>query len=281
MSIVINTNVSSLNAQRHLSLNTINLHKTMEKLASGFRINKAADDAAGLQISETLRAQIRGSQKALDNVQDGVSILNMMDGAMSTITENIQRMRELAVQAANDTLASTQRSAIKLELDQLALDITRVSDATDFNGVKVLNGSMASNFFIQVGPNANNTVDRIDMAAGNTFADIDATALAVNNLIVTDNANSQTTISTLDAALATVNGRRATVGALTNRLQSAATNLQVNIENLSAAESRIRNVDVAKESAQLSRNQILQQASSTILAQANQSPQIALSLLKG
>jgi flagellin len=281
MSLVINTNTASINAQRFLSANTQALGKTMEKLASGYRINKGADDSAGLQISETLRAQIRGSQKAMDNVQDGTNVLNIMDGAMAQITENIQRMRELAVQAANDTLASTQRTAIKNEIDELSKDITRISDATEYNGVKLINGTQ-SNFFVQVGANANNTVDRIDMASsGNVFADIDATALSVNNLTVSDSANAQTSISTLDTALTTVNNRRATIGALTNRLQSAANNLSVNVENLSAAESRIRNVDVAKESAQLTRNQILQQASSTILAQANQSPQLALSLLRG
>jgi flagellin len=281
MTLVINTNVASINAQRYLSTNTMQLNKSMERLASGYRINKGADDSAGLQISETLRAQIRGSQKALDNVQDGTNVLNIMDGAMAQITENIQRMRELAVQAANDTLASTQRTAIKNEIDELSKDITRISDATEYNGVKLLNGTQ-SNFFVQVGANANNTVDRIDMASsGNVFADIDATALSVNNLTVSDNTNAQTSISTLDSALTTVNNRRATIGALTNRLQSAANNLSVNIENLSSAESRIRNVDVAKESAQLTRNQILQQASSTILGQANQSPQLALSLLRG
>jgi flagellin len=280
MGLSINTNTTSINAQRFLSTNTQALGKTMERLASGYRINKGSDDAAGMQISETLRAQIRGSTKALDNVQDGTNVLSIMDGALGQITENIQRMRELAVQAANDTLGSTQRTAIKNEIDELSKDITRISDATEFNGVKLLNGTQ-TNFFVQVGSNSNNTVDRIDLASsGNAFADIDATALSVNNLTVSDSANAQTSISTLDSALTTVNNRRATIGALTNRLQSAANNLQVNVENLSSAESRIRNVDVAKESANLLKNQILQQASTSILAQANQSPSLALSLLR-
>jgi len=274
-----------MNAQRYLTNNTKALDKSLERLASGFRINKGSDDAAGLQISETLRAQIRGSSKALDNVQDGVAVLNMVDGGMSVITQNLQRMRELAVQAANDTLGTSQRTAIEEELDQLALDITRISDAMKFNGVNLMDGSMA-NFNVQVGANNTAAQDVINLAtagASNPFADIDATALGVNDaaIIVTANANALTSIGLIDTAISTVTSRQATVGALTNRLESAAQSLMVNIENISSAESRIRNVDVASESAALVKNQILQQASATILSQANQTPSLALNLIRG
>ncbi|MDX2085711.1 MAG: flagellin [Candidatus Melainabacteria bacterium] len=285
MSIVVNTNVSSLNAQRYLSFNTSALGKSQEKLASGFRINRASDDAAGLQISETLRAQIRGSQKALDNVQDGINVLNIVDGAFNQITENMQRMRELVVQGANDTLATAQRDAIEEELDQLAADIDRIANGTQFNGVNLLTGSTTS-FRIQVGPNSTSTTNMINIATAantNPLATATASALGVDDasISVASNASALQTLSGIDGALSTLNTRRATAGALTNRLQGAANNLAIGIENLSASESRIRNVDVAKESAELVRNQILQQASATILSQANQSPQLALSLLRG
>ncbi|MDX2084007.1 MAG: flagellin, partial [Candidatus Melainabacteria bacterium] len=262
MSIVVNTNVSSLNAQRYLGFNTMSLSKSQEKLASGFRINRASDDAAGLQISETLRAQIRGSQKALDNVQDGINVLNIVDGAFNQITENMQRMRELVVQGANDTLATAQRAAIEEELDQLAADITRIANGTQFNGVNLLTGS-ATTFRIQVGPNSASTTNVIDLAVSastNPLNSATATALGVDDatLEVGSNASALQTLSGIDGALSTLNTRRAIVGALTNRLQGAANNLAIGIENLSASESRIRNVDVAKESAELVRNQILQ-----------------------
>jgi flagellin len=282
MPLVINTNVSSLNAQRMLSENTASLGRTMERLASGYRINRASDDAAGLQISENLRSQVRGSKKALDNVQDAVNVLNIMDGSLASISNSIQRMRELVVQASNDTNSSNQRTAIENELDELASEITRLTDSTQFNGVDLFNSNL-SGFKVHLGPNNSSTTDIIDIAANNLFADIGAVNLQIDdaNTDVTNNANSLDTLGKLDTALSSVNLRRATLGAMSNRLESAASNLMVSIENLSASESRIRNVDVAEASAELVRNQILQQASSTILGQANQSPQLALQLLKG
>lgn len=278
MALTINTNPMSLNSQRSLSINTSNLAKSMEKLSSGFRINRAGDDAAGLQISENLRAQIRGSKAALSNVQDGMNVLNIADGAMQSITNNLQRMRELAVQAANDTYGSTERTAIDAEMDQLALEITRVSDATEFNGVKLLDGTNGT-FNIQLGPESAAATNSLNIGTGSVFADIDATALGVNALSVTNTTNAQAAINTIDTALSTVNTRRGNLGASSNRLDSAANNLMVSIENLSSTESRIRNVDVASESAELVRNQILQQASAAMLSQANQAPGLALSLL--
>ncbi len=285
MGIVVNTNVMSLNAQRLLGHNTMQLGRSMEKLASGYRINRASDDAAGLQISESLRSSIRGSQKALDNVQDGVNVLNIVDGSMETVTTSLQRIRELAVQGASDTLSTTQKSAINQEMRQLVTDITRIADATEFNGKKLLDGTTTS-FKLQVGPKTASATNIINMAAvgsvnpfaalrGNSLG-LGSTGLSAN---VTTAASALNTISKVDIALGTVNQRRAAVGALTNRLETASKNLSVSIENLSASESRIRNVDVAKESAEMTRFQILQQASSTILSQANQTPQLALSLL--
>ncbi len=282
MPLVVNTNVTSLNAQRYLANNTNALSKTMEKLSSGYRINRAADDAAGLTLSENLRAQIRGSQKALANVQDGINVLNIADGAMAQITENLQRMRELAVQAANDTYDTAQRTAMQSEYDQLALDITRISDATEFNGVSLLNGTApATALTLQIGPNNTAGVDTLNVGGLGVFADIDATTLGVGAGNLSTNANANTAIGNLDTAIGTVNTRRGLVGAVTNRLEGAANNLMIGIENLSSSESRIRNVDVAAESATLVRNQILQQASAAMLAQANQSPGLALQLIGG
>ncbi len=284
MPLAINTNVMSLNAQRNLSINTNNLAKSLERLSSGFRINRGADDAAGLQVSENLRAQIRGSKAALANVQDGMNVLNIADGALGVITENLQRMRELTVQAGNDTYDVAQRTAIKQELDARAADITRISDAVEFNGVFLLDGSSdgATNFVLQVGANDSAANDTIDVGATGAFADTDAAALAVNAAAtnVTDNPNSLTTLTAIDAAIVTVNTQRATIGSIVNQLESAEQNLSLGIENLSSSESRIRNVDVASESANLTRNQILQQASAAMLSQANQAPSLALSLLQ-
>jgi flagellin len=288
MPLIVNTNVSSLNAQRHLGNNTNALAKSMEKLSSGFRINRASDDAAGLQLSETLRSQIRGSQKAMDNVQDGINVLNIVDGAYSQITENLQRMRELAVQAANDTYASAQRSAMEAEIDQLMADIDRISEATEFNGVKLMSGAAGTDFVIQLGANDVAAEDQLNIASAagtGPFADAAASVLAATMTTASLNVNTASAalaaITTIDNALATVNTRRGMIGSLSNRLEGAANNLSVSIENLSSSESRIRNVDVARESANLTRNQILQQASASMLAQANQSPQLALQLLQG
>ncbi|MEM0950905.1 MAG: flagellin [Cyanobacteria bacterium P01_H01_bin.74] len=277
MPLIINTNIGSMNAQRYLTNNTTALQKSMEKLSSGFRINKAGDDAAGLALSETLRAQIRGSQKALDNTQDGINVMNIADGALQTITDNLQRMRELAVQAANDTYSATQRTSMQTEYDQLASGITQIASAAEFNGINLLDGtSTLTN--LQIGANTTAGVDTFNVST--VFADSRAAALAVNAGSLANNANALTAITALDTAINTVNTRRGTVGASVNRLEATAANLATSIENLSSSESRIRNVDVAMESANLSKYQILQQASSAMLAQANQAPQLALQLLR-
>lgn len=286
MPLTINTNITSINAQRYLGANTNALQKTMEKLASGYRINRAGDDAAGLQLSENLRAQIRGSKKALDNTQDGMNVLNIADGALQTITDSLQRMRELAVQAANDTYNTSQRSAMQVEVEQLLADIDRIASATKFNGVDLLSATSPANFILQVGANNVANVDTIDIASA--MGDSSATTLGIaswnsTNLTtaIDSSANAQAFLAEVDAAINAVNIKRGNLGAFVNRLEGTSNNLSIGIENLSSSESRIRNVDVAMESANLTRNQILQQASNTILAQANQTPQLALQLLKG
>jgi flagellin len=288
MGININTNVQSLNAQRVLGGNVKSLGKSLEKLSSGYRINRASDDAAGLQISEGLRSQIRGSDQANSNVQDGINLLNTTDGGLETITNNLQRVRELAVQGGNDTLSTDQRSAIDKEIQQLAKDVTRIASASQFNKKDLLNGTTTS-LKIQVGANVTSATNTIDLATAGTnpFADTRATALNLLGagdavrLSVKSNGSSLKTLSIVDAALQTVQNRRASIGALTNRLEGASTNLQISSENFSASESRIRNTDIAKESANLTKNQVLQQASAQILGQANQTSQLALSLLRG
>jgi len=280
MPLNINTNVSSLNAQRYLNSNSNALSKSMEKLSSGYRINRAGDDAAGLALSEKLRSQIRGSQKAQDNVQDGINVLNITDGAMQSVTDYLQRMRELAVQAGNDTYNTAQRSSMKAEFDQLASGIDQISAATQFNGVKLMDGSLA-NMKLQIGANDTSGVDTLDLASQNIFNSANSGALSVSSLNLTSNSDALAAITAIDKAISTINTRRGAIGALSNRLETTATNLATNVENTSASESRIRNVDVASESAKMSQYQILQQAAAAMLTQANQAPQLALQLLRG
>ena len=282
MPLNINTNVSSLNAQRYLNSNSNQLSKSMEKLSSGYRINRAGDDAAGLALSEKLRSQIRGSQKAQDNVQDGINVLNIADGALQSVTDYLQRMRELAVQAGNDTYNTAQRSSMKAEFDQLSSGITQIANATQFNGVKLLDGT-ASALKLQIGANDTSGVDTLDVGAAGAFGGISMSSLGLTGSATSldTNTHALTTIAALDTAISTINTQRGTIGALSNRLETTATNLATNVENTSASESRIRNVDVASEAAKMSQYQILQQAAAAMLSQANQSPQLALQLLRG
>jgi len=229
-------------------------------------------------LSESLRSQIRGSQKALDNTQDGINVMNIADGAMQTITDNLQRMRELAVQASNDTYSSTQRTSMQTEYDQLASGITQIAKSVQFNGIQLLDGTSTITS-IQIGANTTANVDDFDVSS--LFSDTTAsTGLNVDTQTLSSHANAQNAITALDTALTTVNTNRGNLGASVNRLQSTASNLATMVENTSASESRIRNVDVAAESANLTKNQILQQAAAAMLSQANQSPQLALQLLK-
>jgi flagellin len=247
--IYLNANIQSLSAQRSLNVNTNSLNNSLQKLSSGFRINTSKDDAAGLQISETLRSQIRGSQKALDNTQDGINVLNVAEGAYSTITDSLQRVRELTVQAASDTNGTDQRNAVKSELDQLASEIDRIVNTTKFNGKTLLDGSN-NTYYLQVGANGTSN-DQINV--GSVFANNLSANLNVDtaNLSVNSTTNAQLTLNKLDTAIGTINSRRATLGAYVNRLESSANNLAISIENQQSAESRIRNVDVASESSKL------------------------------
>lgn len=281
MPLIVNTNVTSLNAQRHLGFNTNALNKRMERLASGSQINRAGDDAAGLQLSENLRVQIRGSQKALDNLQDGINVLNIVDGAYQTLSDNLQRTRELLVQAANDTYAQPQRDAIYEEIVQLFDDSYRITQSTAFNGVNLMDGT-ATEFMLQIGANDVTGLDNLDVVSALDNGVLAATfVLGLPLPAITSNTDAQLGLAAVDTLMGVLNDRRGRVGAFVNRLEGSATNLQIGIENLSASESRIRNTDVAQESAELTQYQILQQSSATILAQANQVPSLALQLLQG
>jgi flagellin len=275
---------SSIFVQNMLSGNTKNFNKSLAMLASGYRINKASDDAAGLQISEGLRSQIRGSQQADNNVQDAMNMLNTVDGSLSIITENLQRVRELAVQGANDTLGAEQRSAIKTEMTQLVNDIDRIASGTSFNGNNVL--SSFTSFKVQVGAESTSSTNVLDLATNSAVGLLNASTLGIKSgttpsIGASTNASALQSISKIDVALQRVNNRRASVGAVTNRLQNASSNLKIQLENFSASEARVRNVDVAKESANMIKQQILQQASINLLGQSNSQASMALKLIGG
>ena len=276
MGLRINTNVASLNAQRNLFGTKASLDKSLERLSSGHRINRAGDDAAGLAISENLRAQIRGLKQASRNVQDSISLIQVAEGGLNETSSILIRLRELAVQAASDTIGPVERQFLNVEFDQLLSEIDRIADATEFNGTNLLNGTGAILDF-QVGIRNDPAIDRLSFDASK--ADANTAALGVNLTSVADKASAQNSLAAIDAAIMNVNAMRADFGALQSRLQSTFTNLQISHENLSAANSRIRDVDVAEETAELTKSNVLMQAGTSVLAQANQSTAIALSLL--
>ena len=274
------TNVQSLNAQRNLSSTTNALSGNFQKLSSGLRINRAGDDAAGLAISESLQAQVRSLGQAERNAGDGISMLQTAEGAMNEVSGILGRMRELAVQASTDTIADTQRGFLDQEFQALEAEIDRIAAVTEFNGTTLLNGS-ATGINFQVGINASSN-DRISI----DFADVRSTALGgsgsggtISAQALTSQSGAQSAIAVLDSAISDVVSARSTIGATENRLQVTTSNLASARENLAAANSRIRDVDVAEETAALTRNNILQQAGVSVLAQANQAPSLALSLL--
>ena len=273
MAQVINTNVMSLNAQRNLSTSSTSMATTIQRLSSGLRINSAKDDAAGLAIAQRMTAQVRGMDVAARNANDGISLAQTAEGALSSISENMQRIRELAVQAANGTNSAEDRAALQKEVGQLSEEIGRVKDNANFNGTKLLNA--AGSFVIQVGA---------DAAADNQITistvDMSATATAIAGLDISSASGATAALTAIDTQLATVNNARADLGAIQNRFSSVISNLQTSSENLSAARSRIQDTDYAKETAELTRNQILQQAGTAMLAQAKSIPQSVLSLLQ-
>ena len=273
---VVQHNMSAANANRQLGINATNLSKSTEKLSSGYRINRAGDDAAGLSISEKMRGQIRGLDKASQNAQDGISMIQTAEGALNEVHSVLQRMRELSVQSANDTNVTNDRTAIKAEIDQLAAEITRIGDQTEFNTKKMLNGNLSGSsnaVNLQVGANNAQNISF-------TIGDMRAEALSVDDLEVDSYANATEAISTVDTAIKTVSTQRSALGAVQNRLEHTIANADNTSENLQAAESRIRDVDMADEMVKYSKNNILQQAAQSMLAQSNQSTQGVLSLLQ-
>jgi flagellin len=276
MGLRINTNVASLNAQRNLRGSKLDLDKSLERLSSGYRINRAGDDAAGLAISENLRAQTRGLKQASRNAQDGISLVQVAEGSLNEISSILIRLRELAVQAASDTIGPVERQFLNVEYDQLVSEIDRIADGTEFNGTLLLSGT-GSILDFQVGTRNDPHIDRLSFDASK--ADANTAALGVNLTSVADKASAQNSLSAIDSAIVSVSAMRADFGAVQNRLQSTINNIAVSIENMSAANSRIRDADIAEETADLTRNNILLQAGSSVLAQANQTSQVALGLL--
>jgi flagellin len=273
MGLRVNSNIASINAQRNLSITTDRLGKSLQRLSSGLRITRAADDAAGLAISENFRAEVRSLMQAQRNANDGISLLQIAEGALNETSGLLIRMRELAIQAANGTLGSAERTTVNNEFQDLRDEIDRIAAVTEFNGTNILASTSAITF--QIG-SQNTDNDRVVVSG------VDATASAIgvaSTVNVSSQAAAQSALGVLDSAISTVASLRATFGTAQNRLESTIRSLAVAIENTSAAESRIRDVDFANETAELTRNQVLQQAGISVLAQANVSSQAALNLL--
>jgi len=271
------TNTSAINAIRTLSGTRRAFDKNLEKLGSGSRITRAGDDAAGLAISENLIAQVRGLRQAKRNAQDGISLVQVSEGGLNEVSNMLIRLRELSIQAASDTIGDTERKFVDREFQSLKDEIDRVANATEFNGTPLLNGQ-AGILEIQVGTHNNPMIDRINFNGENSNATM--AALKLGGESVGTKLGAQTSLSTIDEALVRVNSIRADLGAMQNRLQSTINNLAVSDENLSSANSRIRDVDVAEETSELTRNNILLQAGTSVLAQANMASKIALKLLE-
>lgn len=276
MAMNIRTNVASLNAQRNLSMNSATLETSLSRLSSGYRITKAGDDAAGLGISVNLEAQIRSYNQASRNAADGISMVQTAEAALNETSNILSRLRELAMQSASDGVGQTERGYIQDETDALMNEIERIGLATEYNGTALLDGSTATLSF-QIGIRDDAFNDTIDVTG------VDATATTIlggTTLdLSTDRAAAVAALSTIDTAIETVSGHRATFGAFANRLSSVGNTIQTASESLSAANSRIRDVDVAEETSKMARGQVLQQAGVSVLAQANQMPQLALKLL--
>ena len=278
---VINTNISSLNAQRNLNTTQTALNVSLERLSSGLRVNSAKDDAAGLAIADRMDAQARGMNVAIRNANDGISLSQVAEGALGKVADMLQRMRELAVQSANSSNTTADRTSLNAEFRQLADEIDRTLQSTRFNGQAILAGSAGSLVF-QIGAN-NATTDRITITTANMATNASIAAVTISTAVITGATGgaAQAMISTIDGALDVVNGERATYGAVQNRFDAVIANLQIAAENQTAARSRIMDADFAAETAALTRAQILQQAGTAMLAQANQLPQQVLTLLRG
>lgn len=276
MGLRVSTNVGALNAQKNLYMTNINMNKSMARLASGSRINNAADDAAGLAISEALRANIRGLRQANRNANDGISLVQVAEGSLTEVSNMLIRLRELGVQAASDTIGDTERKFLDVEYQQLKSEMQRIAESTNFNGYDLLNGT-GGIIDIQVGTNNDPFKDRISFNAGAANATLESMGMLTESVETKQSA--QLSLAMVDAALISVNAIRANFGAMQNRLQSTSNNLLVYDENMNAANSRVRDTDIAMETTEMTRNQILLQAGVSVLGQANQTAQLALKLL--
>ena len=276
MGLRIMTNIQALTAQRNMGINIDHQKATFEQLASGSRINRAADDAAGLAISEKLKSQIRSIRQAARNSSDGVSMIQVAEGGMNEIGNILTRMRELSIQGASDTIGDTERGFLNKEVQQLKNEVDRISNTTEFNGTKLLTGTSAPLEF-QIGTHNNPLLDRFVFDTQTLGTSV--SALGLDGLATDTKTGSQENLQMLDNAIEHLSGNRATVGALQNRLQSTIANLGVSKENLENANSRIRDTDFAEASSEMVKNNILTQANTAVLAQANATPQLALKLL--
>ena len=280
MSMFVNTNVSSLNAQRQLFDVSNSLSTSFERLSSGFRINSAADDAAGLQITDRMTSQVQGLNQAVRNANDAISLSQTAEGALQETTTALQRIRTLAIQSQNGINSSADRVALQKEVSALRTEISRISTTTQFAGVNILSGDFSAKFL--VGANEGQTIS-VNLSSGTlTRAGVNgfsATGLGITTADVLNEGNASSMLTAVDSAISAIGGLRADLGALQNRFQSTIRNLSNISENVSAARSQIKDTDFATETANLTRNQIIQQASTTVLSQANQRPQAALQLL--
>jgi flagellin len=276
MGLRINTNIQALAAQRSLGLNRQAQESSLERLSSGSRINRAGDDAAGLAISDQIRANTRSLAQAGRNAQDGISLVQVAEGGTNEISNMLVRMRELSIQAASDTIGDLERGFINKEIQALKSETTRIANNTEFNGTKLLNGT-ADMLDIQVGLNNNPTEDRLSFDA--KAQNVTAEALGIEDVGTMSKVQAQENLGKLDAALTNLNSNRSSLGAIQNRLQSTINNISIYRENLEAARARIKDTDMATETSELTRTNILTQAGVSVLSQANQNPQLALKLL--
>jgi flagellin len=276
MGLRINTNVQALAAQRSLGINRQSQEQTLERLSSGYRINRAGDDAAGMAISDHIRANTRSLGQAGRNAQDGISMIQVAEGGTNEISNILVRMRELSIQGASDTISDTERSFIDKEIQALKAETDRIANNTEFNGTKLLNGS-ADMLEIQVGINNNAEADRLRFDPSQQ--NVSSKALGLSDVNTSDKVNSQNNLAKLDAAITMVNSNRSDLGAIQNRLQSTINNITTYRENLEAARSRIKDADMAVETSEMTKSNILTQAGVSVLGQANQTPQLALKLL--
>ena len=276
MGLRIATNVQSLVAQRNLGASSSAQKSSLEKLASGTRINRASDDAAGLAISEKMRAQDRSLRQDIRNANDGISMIQTAEGAMNEVGNILVRFRELSIQASSDTITDTERGFIHKEVAQLHDEVNRISNATEYNGKKLLNGE-GGPLDIQIGLNNDPIQDRFQLDPSHT--NVSTTALGITGISVLTKEESQNNMAKVDEAIKTLSGNRAELGALQNRLQSSISNAQIYDENLQSARSRIADVDMASETAELTKNNILTQAGTAVLSQANQNNMLALKLI--